>query len=69
MLFQNLSNKIEGGMFSRPDVCKNFTFEEFKEKMTLVKRNAWQPFREVIDNFLGVSTIIGNLLKCNKKLG
>jgi len=53
-MFPKLSTaKIEGGIFTGPDIKLMLASNEFYSHMTNLEKNAWESFKAVVQGFLG----------------
>ena len=76
VMFPTLSEaKINGGIFTGPDIRKMMKSSDFALKMTSVERHAWTSFKDVVSGFLGNTKVpnykhvIKTMLSDFKKMG
>ena len=53
MLSKLSEAKVKGGIFTKPQTRQVLGYKKFEDKMTALKRDAWQSFRYVVYGFLG----------------
>ena len=75
-MFPSISEaKVESGIFVKPQIRRMLASEKLEEQMSDLKRNAWQAFRMIVEEFLGnhrrddCTMVVSNLIESYEKLG